>query len=606
MACAPPLSKRKKRPMRLSDKIGQLALAGACTFAAACTGQISGHPAGASGAGDMSSGSSGGSGSPIASSGMAPASGSASSGAGATTGAVTVTGPASVLNLPTAPLPGTLLHRLTAWEFTNSMQDLLGSAVPLAPVEADTLVGGFATVGASSVSISPAGIGQYETVIGNATAFAFADAAHATAVLACMPQGTTDTTCLTQAINAFGRRAFRRPLTSAETTRFLNLVTTIGNQAGSTVLVGLRHAVWAILQSPSFLYRVELGAASAADGGRLKYTSFEMASRLAATLWASVPDDTLLDAAAQDSLSTPAGITAQAQRMIADARVHRALTSFTDQLFDAFTLGQSDKDPMLFPAFTPALRAAMLTELELRIDDTVFTQKTDFLSLYESPSTFVNKDLATYYGVPLMATDTAFHKVDFPAGSPRVGLLGAGAILVAHAHPQRTSPTSRGKFVSEMLLCRAIPPPPPGVPPLPPMAPAGSTVRQILTVHRSQPTCAACHGRMDPMGFGMEGFDAAGQARTTDNGQPIDASGTLDGAMFTNLAELGTALRKNANTGPCLVSKLYENALGRLPLDLDGAALDQLIGQFVSAGNRVDQVLVNLVTNDGFRFVAPM
>ncbi len=587
--------------MPLSEKIGQLAIVGACGFAAACTAQISGHPGGASGAGAASSGSSvvGASGDGTGPSGLGNGSGSAS-------GAVTVTGPASVLNLPSNPLPATLLHRLTAWEFTNSMQDLLGSAVPLAPVEADTLVGGFATVGASSVSISPAGIGQYETVIGNATAFAFADAPHATAVLSCMPTGTTDATCLTQALNGFGRRAFRRPLTSAETTRFLNLVTTIGNQTGSSVLVGLRHAVWAILQSPSFLYRVELGAASAADGNRLKYTSFEVASRLAATLWASVPDDTLLDAAAQDTLSTPTGITAQAQRMIGDARVHRALTAFTDQLFDAFTLGQSDKDPMLFPSFTPALRAAMLTELELRIDDTVFTQKTDFLSLYESRSTFVNKDLATYYGVPLMATDTAFHKVDLAAGSPRAGLLGAGAILVAHAHPQRTSPTSRGKFVSEMLLCRTIPPPPPGVPPLPPMAPAGSTVRQILTVHRSQPTCAACHGRMDPMGFGMEGFDAAGQARTTDNGQPIDASGMLDGATFTNLAELGSVLRKNANTGPCLVSKLYENALGRLPLDLDGAALDQLIGQFVSAGNRVDQVLVNLVTNDGFRFVDPM
>jgi hypothetical protein len=478
--------------------------------------------------------------------------------------------------------------------------------VPLGPVEADTLVGGFATVGASSVSTSPAGIGQYETAIGNATAFAFADAAHATAVLSCMPTGTTDTTCLTQAINAFGRRAFRRPLTSVETMRFLNLVTTIGNQTGSSVLVGLRHAVWAILQSPSFLYRVELGTPSAADGMRLKYTSFEVASRLAATLWASVPDDMLLDAAAQDALANPAGITAQAQRMIADARVHRSLSAFVDQLFDAFRLSQSDKDPMMFPTFTPALRAAMLTELELRIDDMVFTQKTDFLSLYESRSTFVNKDLASFYGLPFTATDTGFHKVDFPNGSPRVGLLGAGAILVGHGLPQRTGPTARGKFVSEMLLCRIIPPPPPGVVPLPAMAPAGSTVRQALTVHRTQPLCASCHGRMDPMGFGMENFDTVGLYRTTDNGQPIDASGSLDGATWTNLAELGTVLRKHANTGPCLVSKVYENALGRLPLDVDGTALDALIGQFVTAGNRVDQLLVNLVTNDGFRFVAPM
>ena len=573
--------------MRLSEKIRQLVVLGACGFAAACTGQISGHPGGAASSGSSVVGATG--------------SGSASG-----AGGVTVTGPASVLNLPSGTLPLTLLHRLTAFEFTNSMQDLLGSGVPLGPVEADTLVGGFATVGASSVSTSPAGIGQYETAIGNATAFAFADAAHASAVLSCMPTGTTDTTCLTQAINAFGRRAFRRPLTSAETMRFLNLVTTIGNQTGSSVLVGLRHAAWAILQSPSFLYRVELGAPSTADGNRVKYTSYEVASRLAATLWASVPDNALLDAAGQDALAAPAGIVAQAQRMIADPRVHRSLSAFVDQLFDAFRLSQSDKDPTMFPMFTTALRAAMLTELELRIDDVVFTQKTDFLSLYDSPSTFVNKDLATYYGVPFTATDTGFHKVDFPNGSHRVGLLGAGAILVGHGLPQRTGPTARGKFVSEMLLCRVIPPPPPGVVPLPAMAPPGSTVRQALTVHRTQPMCAACHGRMDPMGFGMENFDTTGQYRTTDNGQPIDASGALDGAMWTNLAELGTVLRKHANTGPCLVSKVYENALGRLPLDVDGAALDTLIGKFTSAGNRVDQLLVDLVTNDGFRFVAPM
>jgi hypothetical protein len=512
----------------------------------------------------------------------------------------------SLLNLPASPLTAAGLHRLTAWEFANSLQDLLGGGVPLAPVEADTLVGGFATVGASSVSLSPAGVDQYETVLGNATAYAFADATHASAVLSCLPKSTTDTACLTQALNGFGRRAFRRPLTSAETTLFLNLATNIGNQSDSDVLTGVRYAVWAILQSPQFLYRVELGTPSAADGGRMKYTSFEMASRLAATLWASVPDDALLDAAAQDALSAPAGSLTQAQRMLADPRVHRSLAAFVDQLFDAFSLSQADKDPTMFPAYTTTLRAAMLQELELRIDDLAFTQKGDYLSLFESTSTFVNKELAAFYGVPFTATDDGFHRVDFPAGSPRVGLLGSAAILAGHAHAQLTSPTLRGKFVDEMLLCETIPPPPPGTPPLPAMAPAGSTVRQILSVHRSQAQCAACHALMDPIGFAMENFDTTGQYRTTDNGQSVDTTGTLNGVAFSNLAELGTVVRKNAVTGPCLVSKVYENALGRLPVDKDGVALNQLISQFSKAGNRIDQLLVDLVGNDGFRFVTPM
>jgi hypothetical protein len=584
--------------MPFSEKIGKVALCGA--LLAACTGPAGGSKGSVPGVTATGGGSSG-----DGSSGTSPGTSgatTASSGSGAVTGSGS---PSSLLNLPSSPLPTRGMHKLTAWEFANSVQDLLGSGVPLAAVEQDTLIGGFATVGATSVSISPAGVDQYETVLGAATAYAFADSTHATAVLACVPQATTDTACLTQALNGFGRRAFRRPLTAAETKQFVNLATTIGDQSGSSALNGIRHAVWAILESPDFLYRVELGAPSSADGGRLKYTSFEIASRLAATLWASVPDDTLLDAAAKDALSTPDGNVAQAQRMLADPRAHRAIAAFVDQLFDAFSLSQADKDAMLFPAFTPTLRAAMLKEIELRVDDVTFSQKSDYFSLFESKSTFVNKELATFYGLPFSATDGTFQHVDLPADSSRVGLLGAGALLAGHAHSQLTSPTLRGKFVNEMLLCRSIGAPPPGTPPLPSMAPAGSTVRQILSLHRSAPLCASCHGLMDPIGFGMEAFDTTGQYRTTDNGQPVDTTGTLDGVAFSNLAELGSVVRKNAVVGPCFVSKVYENALGRLPVDLDGVALDKLIGQFVTGGNRVDQLLAALVGSDGFRFVAP-
>jgi len=248
----------------------------------------------------------------------------------------------------------------------------------------------------------------------------------------------------------------------------------------------------------------------------------------------------------------------------------------------------------------------MLQEVELRVDDIALTQKGDYLSLFDGTSTFVNKELATFYGVPFTATDTDFHRVDLPAGSPRVGILGAGALLAGHGHEQLTAPTLRGKYVNEMLLCRTIPPPPPGVPPLPSMAPPGSTVRQVLAVHRTEAQCSACHALMDPLGFAMESFDTTGQYRTTDNGQAIDTTGTLDDVAFKNLAELGTALRNNPVTGPCLVSKIYQNALGRVPVSADAAALNQLIAKFVQSGHRLDQLLVELVGNDGFRFVTPM
>src|SRR6185295_16699686 len=183
------------------------------------------------------------------------------------------------------------LGKLTASQFANSVHDLLGQDAPLGPVEPDDVVDGFSAVGASTVSVSPSGVGQYEAATGKATEYVFADATRVAAVLACVPKSTGDTACMTQALSSFGRRAFRRPLTDQEISRFLTLATTIGSGAGSSIVVGMRHAVWAILQSPSFLYRVELGVPSPADGGRLKYTSFEVASRLASALWNSVPDD---------------------------------------------------------------------------------------------------------------------------------------------------------------------------------------------------------------------------------------------------------------------------------------------------------------------------
>jgi len=246
----------------------------------------------------------------------------------------------------------------------------------------------------------------------------------------------------------------------------------------------------------------------------------------------------------------------------------------------------------------------MQQELQLRFDDMVYTQKGNFLDLFDGTTTFVNNELARYYGVPEAAADM-FHKVDLPAASQRVGLLGAGAILAGHGYPQRTSPTARGKFINEMVLCRTVPPPPPGVPPFPEAAGTNTTARQRLTMHRTDPKCASCHAVMDPIGFGLENFDTAATFRTQDNGQPVDASGDIDGFKFNNLAELGGALRKEAVAGPCFISKMYASALGRTPIELDGPALDRLAGLFASSGNHIDELLVNLVTSDSFRFVEP-
>ncbi len=518
-------------------------------------------------------------------------------------------GAAAVLALPNGAKPIARLHRLTTAEFQHSLQDLLGEGVPLGPTDPDSVVSGFASIGASAVSVSPSGVGQYEDAARAATTFVFADPARITAQLGCSPASATDAACIGKIVTSFGRRAFRRPLTDAETQRFTALATGIAGEAGSDALTGVRHALNAILQSPTFLYRVELGAPSAADGGRLKYSDFEMASRLAATLWNSVPDDGLLDAAAAGSLATPEGVKAQAERLLADPKAHRALRAFGDELFGVRHLEEATKDTTLFTTWNDSLKEAMREELALRLEDVVFTQKSDFLALYDSRTTFVNNDLARFYGLP-EGSANGFFKAEFPPESHRAGLLGAGAILAGHALPQRTSPTSRGKFVAESLLCTIVPPPPNMVPPLPPQAGSDATLRERLTLHREAAACRGCHALMDPMGFGMEDFDAVGLYRTQDNDKPIDATGDLtgdglDGSTFNGLAELGAALRKQPILAPCLVSQLFAEAQGRPSIELDRGQLNELTAGFTGSQNRLDQLLLALVASDGFRFVEP-
>jgi len=511
--------------------------------------------------------------------------------------------------LPSGELPAATLHRLTQSELTHSLQDLLGADVPIGELEPDVSQSGFSSIGASSVVVSPAGVGLHQRAVLAATHHVFADRGRIKAQLACVPTSTRDRGCLARLVTRFGRRAFRRPLSDAEVQRFTELATSIGSRRGSSVLTGVRYALSAILESPNFLYRVELGAPSEADHGRLAYKGFEMASRLAAVLWDSVPDDALLDAAQAGSLGTADGVRAAAERLIADPKAERSVAVFTSELFDSSRLLEAQKDTKLFPTWRSSLKDAMREELERRVLDMVFVRKGDFLALYEDRKTFVNDELAAFYGLPVKG-QAGFYPAEFPPESKRAGLLGAGAILAGHSMPQRNSPTLRGKFVAEMLLCRSIPPPPNNVPPLPIQSGPEVTMRERLAQHRKGPSCASCHSRMDPIGFGLEDFDSVGLYRTREGASPVDASGVLDGpgldgSTFNGLAELGAALRRQPVLAPCLVIKVYAAALGRSALQIDSSTLEELVASFAANQNRFDRLLITLLGSEPFRFVDP-
>jgi hypothetical protein len=416
------------------------------SFAAtACTAVIDGRGAGP--ASDQ--------GGQTPSSGPSTGPSSGSGGAGPSSGPGT--GPTTTA--PSGEEPVAHMHRLAASQYANSLRDLLGADVPVGTVDPDFSDDGFVTVGASSVSISPSGTGLYEAAATAASTWLFSDPARLKAALSCVPQTAADAACAKQALSALGQRAYRRPLTDDETTRMVTLANSIAGQSGSSMLIGMRHAVDMILQSPNFLYRVELGVPSSADGGRLKYSGFELASRLASTLWNTLPDQALLDVAATQSLANADGVSAQAKRMLADPKAHQALSAFVDDLYALHFLHEAMPDPTVYPDFTPTLRQAMQTELELRVDDVVFGTPSDFLSLFDSKTTFVNDELAQHYGLPTTGS-SVFHRVTIPADSPRAGILGSAAILTGLALPERTIPTRRGKFVRDALLCQIVPPPP--------------------------------------------------------------------------------------------------------------------------------------------------
>lgn len=535
-----------------------------------------------------------------------PDSGAASSGDAEAGEPTTGAGTGDTGEAPAVPqVPGPTIRRLTEAEFRHSVQDLLGP-VTLSTVEADAAQDGFFAVGAARVALSPAGVAQYEAALGDATVQAFVDPVALAGRLVCVPTLLTDTACFRDTIAKFGRRAWRRPLTGDELERYTGIAASIGAESGSAS-EALRYALWGILQSPNFLYRVELGTASPGDGGRLKFSGYELASRMAFTLWNTLPDEALLDAAEQGQLADAAGIAAQAARMLADPRARQGVENFIAELYSLWLLDEKLKDDLLYPEWTPTLRAAMRDELLRRIDEVVFTAPTDFLSLYDSRQVFVNNELAAVYGLPASDPDV-WRSAELAVDSPRRGLIGSGLILAMNSLPARTSATERGQFIAESLLCRTVPPPPPDVDTnldKDEMDNEPKTLREKLAPHRENPACAGCHNITDPLGLALEHFDTMGRYREFDQGLVIDASGDLDGLPFTDGAELATLLRGHPDAPGCLVRKLYTYAAGHLPYGSEAETLQGIEDVMVDAGNRFDRLLLALVTHDDFRFANP-
>lgn len=497
-------------------------------------------------------------------------------------------------------LPGVqVLPRLTGVQYRNSLVALLGPDLPPTIVETDTNPYLFFSIGSTTTTLSELGTQQYEEAADLVTHAVFDDPARRSTLLGCEPVTPGDG-CVASFIASFGRRAFRRPLAADEHARWLAVSVDL---ADPDAWEGVRLAVAGMLQSPWFLYRAELGEPDPERPDRLRFTGYEMASRLSFTLWDSMPDDALFAAADRGDLDHAEGIRAEVERMLEDDRARVTIQSFFAQYLDLGRLDGVTRDPIAYPGFTLTMPDSMRTEVELLVDDVVFREHGDIRSIFSTRRTFVNSELAELYGIDAPgASPITYVPVELPDDGPRAGLLTLGAFLTMNAKQTQTSPTARGKYVRERVLCQDVPPPPDDVnTEIDPPTGAGETMREKLEEHRANPSCAGCHAFIDPPGLLFESFDAAGIFRELENGVPVDSTGDLDGKPLANARELAAMLEDEPQIAQCIVKQLFRHAQGRLETEEEQATVDDLVERFDAADHRFLDLLVELAVHDGFR-----
>lgn len=405
-------------------------------------------------------------------------------------------------------------------------------------------------------------------------------------------------------VGRFADRAFRRPAGAEATERLLTLFDA-ARAEGETFEAAVAVALKAALVSPRFLFLVEADA----PGGPRPLDGYELASRLSYLLWSGPPDDRLRAAAASGRLLDPAVLAAETERMLDDPRADRFAFDFAGQWLGLRALDAVAPDPERFPAFTEELRRDMRRETELFFRSVVREDRS-LLDLLTARDTFLNERLAALYGIPGV-TGEEFRRVRLRSPE-RLGVLTQASILTITSNPTRTSPVKRGKWVLEQILDAAPPPPPAGVPPLPKAegADAAATIRERMRRHRTDPKCAVCHRRMDPIGFAFENYDGIGRWRETDGADPVDARGRLpDGRSFDGVPGLARVLLDEREAfARAFVRSLLAYALGRGPGPGDAPAVDRIVlGSRGDGGPpwRFRAVLREVVTSGLFRCRQP-
>lgn len=537
--------------------------------------------------------------------------GGSSSGSGGTT-APPPEGP-PVVTPPTEP-PGPVpdpprvdagpiaMRRLTESQYRAIVADVFGDEVAIAGrFEPDNRISGLLEVGASSVSVTPSGFEQYDAIARNVAAQALAPERRA-AFVPCTPSGATDDACAAAFLRNVGRRLLRRSLGDDEIEPWIAVARDAGAELGD-FHAGLEVMLAALMLSPEFLFRVEM---SEPDGrGEERLTSLAMASRLSFFLWNSAPDDELLAAGERGDLVDDDLLAAQVDRMLASPRLETSVRQFFSDIygFDAIEQGLVRKDPAIFPAYSQDTILDAKEQTLRVVVEHLLDEEEDYRALFTTRRSFMTRRLGLLYRVPVRTAD-GFEPFEFPEDSRRVGILTHASLLALHSHPGRSSPTLRGKFIREVILCQDVPPPPGNIDFsmfADDAAQNRSTARGRLEAHVSSPACAGCHDLMDPIGLALEKMDGIGIEREMENGSEIDPSGNLDGAPYDDAPGLGEAVAQHQRTVPCLVQSLVKYAVGRDTVTGERELLSYLQDRFAASGYRMRDLMRSIVLSDAFR-----
>jgi hypothetical protein len=492
------------------------------------------------------------------------------------------------------------LRRLTEAQYRNIVADVFGRGIEVGG-RFDPLVrtDGLLAVGARNAPITPSGFEQLEQMARSIAAQVVSPRNRGLFV-GCAPAvpSTFDDACATLFLARTGRALFRRPLAKDELDLRL-AAAKVATESLGDFHRGLAAALSSMMVAPQFLYVIDTTEPDPDNAGAVRLDGFAKAARLSFLLWNTTPDDALLAAAERGELHTAKGLGREVERLLASPRARDGVNAFfADMLaFDGFeTL---EKDSVIYPAFSLAVAEDAREQTLRTVTDVLLYKNADYRSLFTTRATFMSGALARLYRVHMPKTDR-WAPYDFETGSAYAGIQSHISFTALHAHPGRSSPTLRGKAIRELLLCQKIPDPPgdvdfsvftdPGSP--------IKTARERLTAHQTAPACVGCHKLTDPIGLSLEEFDGSGQFRDNEQGAPIITSGELDGAPFTDAADLGRALSANPASVSCVVNRLYAYAVGRSPAAGDSRMLTFLQENFADGGYRFPALLNRLATSE--------